>query len=108
MKRAECGRVAFCALKTRLLRLLCGFLGKLAFAPSLRCLRARFSVQHVIPPSKAARIVSDEALVMYIVVIRSSPEWKKMTQAHGEVVPAVCVDGLEKSEDDPHIHGQYV
>lgn len=65
-------------------------------------------VQEVVPPAEAGGVVSNELLVMHIVVVGTSPEGQDVAQAPGEVETAVCVDGLEEAEDDPDVHGDEV
>ena len=43
-----------------------------------------------------------------IVVLGASPEGKEVVERPWELVPRVCVDGLEEAEDDPDVHGQDV
>ena len=43
-----------------------------------------------------------------VVVLSASPEGKEVVQAPGELVTAVRINGLEKAEDNPAVHGQDV
>ena len=62
-------------------------------------------VEAVIPPAEAGGIVANEALVVHVVVVGTSPERQDVAQAEGEIVAGVGIDGLEETEDDPDIHG---
>lgn len=89
-----------------LLRLL-GSLDGLEFsvAALLVSFRAGFSVHEVVPPSEAASVVANELLVVHIVMFGARPDGQDVTQAPGKVVAAVGIDGLEKTKDDPGVHG---
>lgn len=65
-------------------------------------------VEHVVPPAEARSIVADELLVVHVVVVGTGPDGEEVAQAPGEVVAAVGVDGLEKTEGDPDVHGEQV
>jgi hypothetical protein len=43
-----------------------------------------------------------------IVVLSAGPERNDMVQTPGKLVPAVRINGLEQTENDPQIHGQNV
>lgn len=68
---------------------------ELPVSAALGSLGTRFGVQHPVPPGKAGRVVADEFLVVYIVVVSTGPEGQDMPQAPGEVVSAVRIDSLE-------------
>lgn len=80
-----------------LLRKLC----LLAFTSSLCGLGSGLSVHGIIPPSEAASIVTNEFLMMDVVMFRTSPEGKEMVQAPWEIITTVRVDGLEKTAYNP-------
>jgi len=42
------------------------------------------------------------------VVIGTGPEGEDVLERPGEIVPAVSIDGLEETEDDPYVHGEDV
>jgi hypothetical protein len=92
---------------THLLDLL-GFLRFLSLTSSLRSLRSRLSIHTIIPPSETTRVVTDEALVVNIVVLRSSPEWQEVVQAPREFVTAVRINSLEQTANNPNVHSQDV
>ncbi len=96
-----------CTYLLRLLRLLC-VLRSPALASSLRSLWASLSVQHVIPPSETASIVSNETFVVDIVVLGTSPERNDVVQAPWEIVAAVSIDSLEETGRDPEVHSYNV
>lgn len=91
----------------RLLDLL-GHLGLLALTSLLGSLWSGLGVHHVVPPSEAAGIVTNELLMVNIVMLSTSPEGKEMVQRPREIVAAVRIDSLEKTSSDPEIHGQDV
>ena len=81
---------------------------KLLLPASLAGLGTSLGVEHVVPPPEAGGIVANELLVVHVVVVGAGPEGEEVPQAPGEVVAAVGVDGLEESEDNPHVHGHEV
>ena len=87
-----------------LLALLC----ELPLTSLLGSLWSRLGVHDIIPPSEAARIVADEALVVSVVMISTGPEGEEVVQAPWELVTAVGIDSLEETEDNPEIHCQDV
>ena len=87
-----------------LLRLL--HLCELALPTTLGGLGARLGVEEVVPPPEAARVVTNEAFVMYVMVVSAGPEREEVVQAPWELITAMRVDGLEQTEDNPNIHGQ--
>lgn len=88
---------------------LLGLLGldgrKLLLTASLGGGLTGLGVEAVVPPAEAGGIVANEALVVKVVVVGTSPEGEDVAQAEGEVVAGVGVDSLEETEDDPDIHG---
>lgn len=94
-------------LSNHLLRLL-RQLRLLALTSRLRRFWSGLSVHHVIPPSEAASIVSDELFVVNIMMLGTSPERKEMVQTPWEIVTAVRIDSLEETAGNPEIHGQDV
>ena len=80
----------------------------LTLTSSPHSLGSRLGVHNVVPPPKAARIVANEALVVGVMVIGTSPERQEVVQTPREFVAAVCIDGLEETEDNPEVHGQDV
>lgn len=95
-------------LQVQTLDLLLGLLHglQLPLSSPLRGLRTSLSVEKEIPPPEAARIVSDKALVVYIVMLGTRPEGKEMVQAPGKLVSTVRIDGLEQTENNPEVHGE--
>lgn len=94
--------------KEHLLLLLGLELGELLLTASLVSLSTGLSVEDKVPPAEAGCVVADELLVVKIVVLGTSPEGEDVAQAPGEVVTAVGIDGLEKTENDPKVHGDEV
>ena len=64
--------------------------------------------EHVVPPSERGGVVADKLLVMNIVMLGSSPEWKEVVKGPWELVSGVSIDGLEETENDPDVHGDDV
>lgn len=91
---------------------LLGLLGlhslELPIAAALGSFGTGLGVHDVVPPAEAGGVVADEALVVGVVVVCPSPEREEMTQTPGEIITAVSVDSLEKSADNPQIHGNQV
>lgn len=87
-----------------LLRLLCSSLLGLLLSKDLLSL----SAEAVIPPPEAASIVSEELLVVDVVVISTGPEGQEVVERPRELVAGVSVDGLEETENDPNVHGHDV
>lgn len=81
---------------------------ELLLAAALVCLGTSLGVQAVIPPAEAGRVVTDELLMMQVVMVGAGPDGQEVAQAPGEVIAAVGVDGLEETQDDPDVHGQEV
>lgn len=96
-------RLPWCSLLDLL-----GLLGELTLTAALGCLWARFGVKDVVPPAEAARVIANETFVVGIVVIGAGPEGQEVVQAPGELVARVSVNSLEKTENDPNVHGQDV
>jgi hypothetical protein len=92
----------------RLLSLLGLSLGQLPLAPLLGSLGTSLGVKAEVPPPEAAGVVSNELLVVDVVVLSASPEGKEVVQAPGELVAAVRINGLEHAEDNPCVHGENV
>lgn len=94
----------------RLLCLLCllGLLCQLPLTSCLGSLWASLGIKTVIPPSEAASIVADEALVVDIVMLGAGPDGEEVVEGPWEVVSGVRIDGLEETEDDPEVHGDDV
>lgn len=69
---------------------------------------AGLGVENVVPPSEGAGVVSNELLVVEIVVLSASPEGKKVVQAPWELISAVSINGLEETADNPEVHGKNV
>lgn len=69
---------------------------------------AGLGVQEVVPPAEAGGVVANELLVVHIVVVGAGPDGQEVSQTPGEVVARVGVDGLEQTQDDPHVHGEQV
>jgi hypothetical protein len=92
----------------RLLGLLGLGLGQLPLAPLLGSLGTGLGVKAEVPPPEAAGVVSNELLVVDVVVLSASPEGEEVVKAPGELVAAVRIDGLEHAEGDPDVHGENV
>lgn len=84
------------------------FLCHLALTSLLRGLWSRLGIHHIIPPSETARVVADEALMMNVVVLSSSPEGNEVVQAPWEIVATVSIDSLEETCGDPEVHSKDV
>lgn len=61
-----------------------------------------------IAPAEGSREVIHESHVVEVVVICTGPERENVLERPREIVPAVSVDGLEKTENDPDVHGEDV
>ena len=86
-----------------------GLLGRhLALPATLQRIRSVLSVQNVVPPPEAAGDVTNELLVVEIMVIRTGPERQEVVETPGELVATVRVDGLEQAQDNPNVHGENV
>jgi hypothetical protein len=83
-------------------------LGQLPLPPVLGSLSTSLGVETEVPPPEAAGVVSDELLVVHIVVLGASPERKEVVQAPRELVAAVRINGLEYTDGDPGVHGENV
>ena len=83
-------------------------LERLALASPLGSLRAALGVKGPVPPGERARVVTDELLVVNIVVVSTGPDGKEVVKRPGELVAGVRVDGLEDTQGDPDVHGQDV
>lgn len=83
-------------------------LRKFLISPSLHSLRRILSIKTIIPPSKAARKVPDEFLMVDVMVIRAGPDGEEMMQTPGEVIAAMRIDGLEQTHGDPDVHSEDV
>lgn len=80
----------------------------LALPATLQRIRSVLSVQNVVPPPEAAGEVTNELLVVEIMVIRTGPERQEVVETPGEFVATVRVDGLEQAQDNPNVHGENV
>lgn len=86
-----------------------GLLGRhLALAATLQRIRSVLSVQNVVPPPEAAGEVTNELLVVEIMVIRTGPERQEVVETPGELIATVRVDGLEQAQNNPNVHGENV
>lgn len=81
---------------------------ELLLAAALVSVGTGLGVQAVVPPGEAGGVVADELLVVKIVVMSASPDGEDVAQTPGKVIAAVRVDGLEKTENDPGVHGEEV
>ena len=79
---------------------------ELALPTTLGGLGTGLSVEKVVPPPKAARVVANEAFMMYVMVVSAGPKREEVVQAPWELITAMRVDGLEQTKDNPDIHGQ--
>jgi hypothetical protein len=79
-------------------------LSELLLSPRLGSLSTGLGVKDKVPPPEAAGVVSNKLLVVNIVVFGASPEGKNMVQRPGELVAAVGINGLEKTEHNPSVH----
>ena len=91
-----------------LLLVLPGISCSLVLPPSFNGFWAVLGIQNIIPPSEAARIVTDEFLVVKIMVVSARPEWQEMMETPRELVAAVSVDSLEQPQYNPNVHGENV
>lgn len=94
--------------QARLLSLLGLDLGQLLLTASLVGIGTSLGVEHVVPPAEAGSVVANELLVVHVVVVGTGPDGQEVAQAPGEVVAAVGIDGLKKTEGDPDVHGEQV
>lgn len=86
-----------------------GLLGwHLTLPATLRRIRSVLSVQNVVPPTEAAGEVTNELLVVEIMVIGTGPERQEVVETPGELIAAVRVDSLEQAQDNPNVHGENV
>jgi hypothetical protein len=83
-------------------------IGELLLAPPLARLSASLGIEHRVPPPEAAGVVSNELLVVDIVVLGAGPEGQEVVQAPWELVAAVRIDGLGETDGDPDVHCQDV
>lgn len=90
-----------------LVGLLSDFLS-LLLTPALDGFRSVLSVENIVPPAEATGKVTNELLMMNIVVVCASPERQEMVQTPWELVAAVSVNSLKQAQDDPDVHGQDV
>ena len=74
----------------------------------LQALSTALGIKHIVPPAKAAGIVTNKLLMMDIVVVGAGPERQKVVQRPGKLVAGVGVDGLEQAQHDPQVHGEDV
>lgn len=81
---------------------------ELLLAAALVSIGTGLGVQAVVPPGEARGVVANELLVVKIVVVGAGPDGQEVAETPGEVVAAVGVDGLEKTEDNPGVHGDKV
>jgi len=90
-----------------LLRFLSGT-SKLFLPPSLHRFRISLSIEHVVPPSEAASEVTNEFLVMNIMVFGASPEWQEVVKRPGKFISGVGVNCLEQPQGNPDVHREDV
>jgi hypothetical protein len=81
---------------------------KLPLSSLLRSLRTSLSVQDIIPPAERARVVTDEALMMDIMMLSTGPEGQEVMQRPWEFIPGMRINSLEQATNDPQIHRQDV
>lgn len=62
---------------------------------------AALCAQQVVCPSEGARVVTDEKVVVVVMVVRTCPERKELVQGPWEIVAGMGVYGLEQTEGDP-------
>jgi len=63
-------------------------------------------VHEVVPPSEGRGVVSDEVVVVSVVVFSTGPEWNEVMKRPWEVVTRVGVNSLQQSEDNPASKGK--
>lgn len=92
----------------RLLRLprLGGLFRKLTLSALLGRLGTSLGVEDVIPPPERTGVVSNEALVVDIMMLGTGPKRKEVVQAPRELVSGVSVDSLEQTHGDPDVDGE--
>lgn len=61
--------------------------------------------KEIIPPTEAGSIVTDESLVMVVMVVSASPEGNPIAERPREIVAGMSIDRLEKSQHNPQQHG---
>jgi hypothetical protein len=83
-------------------------LRELLLSSPLGSLSSGLGVKDKVPPPEAAGVVSNELLVVHIVMFGAGPEGEEVVQAPGELVTTVRIDSLGDAEDDPCVHGQNV
>lgn len=88
----------------KLLRLLS--LRYLPVSPLRSSFRTRFRVHQIVPPPEAARVVTDEALMVDIMVVGASPKGKEVVETPRELIATVSIDGLEESTYNPCVHSK--
>ena len=72
-------------------------LGLFTLASSLGSLWAGLSIHDIVPPSETAGVVTDEALVVGVVVVGAGVEREEVMQTPGKIITAVGVNGLEEA-----------
>ena len=77
---------------------------ELLLPPSLHGFRSGLSIEHVVPPPEAAGEVTNELLVVNVVVFGASPEWQEMVKRPGEFITGVGVNCLEQPQHNPDVH----
>lgn len=80
----------------------------LVFSAALQSIGGVLSVEEVVPPAEAAGVVSDELLMVKIVVVGTGPERQEVVKTPREFVTAVGINGLEQTQDNPNVHGEDV
>ena len=80
----------------------------LVFSAALQSIGGVLSVEKVVPPAEAAGVVSDEFLMVKIVVVGTGPERQEVVKTPGEFVTTVGINGLEQTQDNPNVHGEDV
>jgi hypothetical protein len=78
----------------------------LVLATSLQRIRGVLSVENVVPPPEAAGVITNELLMVQIMVIRTRPEGQEMMQTPWEFISTVGINGLEQTQHDPDVHGE--
>jgi len=66
------------------------------------------SSEEAVPPAERGRKVVHERHVVEVMVLGARPKWNDVLERPGEVVSGMGINGLEKTEGDPDVDGDYV
>lgn len=82
-------------------------LGAGALVPAAREGRS-LSAKEVVPVAERGSVVAHEVMVVVVMVVSTSPDRKEVVKTDRELVAGVRVDGLDKTQRDPHHDRQKV